>query len=49
MIKLYDTTGKIILTEAIQTETLTFRLPHKGIYILIISSNNKVENKKIIW
>ena len=49
LIKLYDTTGKIILSKNAETESSTFRLPHKGIYIISINSDKLTENKKIIW
>jgi len=49
LIKLYDTTGKIILNKNVETESSTFSLPHKGIYIISINSDKLTENKKIIW
>lgn len=49
LIRLYDTTGRIIMSKNVEAESSMFRLPNKGVYIINISSDNKIENKKIIW
>ncbi len=49
VVRLFDIAGKIILSNNVDAESSTFRLPHKGIYIINVTSGNKIVNRKIIW
>jgi hypothetical protein len=48
-IQMYDINGRLIKTIKSESNTAHLALPVKGVYLVKVSSDSGVENKKMVW
>ncbi|MPM98026.1 hypothetical protein SDC9_145207 [bioreactor metagenome] len=47
-IQIFDINGKM-LAQKVDSQTANFTLPVHGVYIVKVTSDSGIENKKVVW